>query len=639
MMMPIFKPLRSAIKRFFLSFFPKNRRKAGLSKEEKLFKALILEVFDRESYLKNNPDVKLAGVDPVEHWFNFGMQEGRFISSFVNVAFKPSAAATKGPGWQYFSWQGSAVAVRVRKIQPKTLQLAQYGEVVILTTKHCIYVAELIRQSLSKIRINASIITECPQKGFKQVPHFVICPQMFSNLPELYIAFQMEQTVNSRWFTEKYFAILRDAYAIFDYSITNIGFLQKHGFGMQQIYYMPIDYLKNYHSQNDQQEKKYDVIFYGDTNNARRQSFINKIKEHYSVKIINNLFGAELLNEVRKAKVLINIHYYEDALLETTRINECLSLNSCIIVSEKSKDFAENKYLENVVDFVDVDDAAAMLERINYWLQDDARRNKKLQANRDFLDDKANSFEYYFFRFLLSVGSIDFDEFYCLAGGNIKFQGNKICLGLPESTERKTAFEQDNKFGFEYFPGLRHPIGWIGCGLSYKFIMKKAMEQKLPQLTVCEDDVLFPDSFQERFLNISKYLQEHQEEWHLFSGLLADLSDVKIKGIVNYNDEKLVYINKMVSMVFNVYNQSFYQYFLEWDEKDKDNKVITIDRFLERQKNLKIVTTSPFLVGHKEELYSILWGFKNTSYNDKIQKSNDLLRDKTNEYITQEGIS
>ena len=92
-------------------------------------------------------------------------------------------------------------------------------------------------------------------------------------------------------------------------------------------------------------------------------------------------------------------------------------------------------------------------------------------------------------------------------------------------------------------------------------------------------------------------------------------------------------------MVFNVYNQSFYQYFLEWDEKDKDNKVITIDRFLERQKNLKIVTTSPFLVGHKEELCSILWGFKNTSYNDKIQKSNDLLRDKTNEYITQEGIS
>ena len=180
MMMPVFKPLRSAIKRFFLSFFPKNRRKAGLSKEEKLFKALILEVFDRESYLKNNPDVKLAGVDPVEHWFNFGMQEGRSISSFVNVAFKPSAAATKGPGWQYFSWQGSAVAVRVRKIQPKTLQLAQYGEVVILTTKHCIYVAELIRQSLSKIRINASIITECPPKGFKQVPHFVICPQIYT---------------------------------------------------------------------------------------------------------------------------------------------------------------------------------------------------------------------------------------------------------------------------------------------------------------------------------------------------------------------------------------------------------------------------------------------------------------------------
>ncbi|VTN10213.1 Uncharacterised protein [Raoultella terrigena] len=49
--------------------------------------------------------------------------------------------------------------------------------------------------------------------------HIVVCPQMFKQLPKHYIAFQMEQSVNSRWFTEEYFARLNNAVAIFDYSL------------------------------------------------------------------------------------------------------------------------------------------------------------------------------------------------------------------------------------------------------------------------------------------------------------------------------------------------------------------------------------------------------------------------------------
>jgi hypothetical protein len=33
--------------------------------------------FNKEAYLRANPDVAAAGVDPVKHWFEFGAKEGR----------------------------------------------------------------------------------------------------------------------------------------------------------------------------------------------------------------------------------------------------------------------------------------------------------------------------------------------------------------------------------------------------------------------------------------------------------------------------------------------------------------------------------------------------------------------------------
>ena len=80
--------------------------------------SFIEKVFDREFYLKNNPDVKKAGIDPVEHWLNYGMLEGRLIAPFINVLHGPVSNRLKGLGWLHFSWKGSSVAVRVRKSRP-----------------------------------------------------------------------------------------------------------------------------------------------------------------------------------------------------------------------------------------------------------------------------------------------------------------------------------------------------------------------------------------------------------------------------------------------------------------------------------------------------------------------------------------
>lgn len=508
------------------------------------------------------------------------------------------------------------------------------GEAVILTTQHCLFVAELIARQLSRIGVRSQIVFEKPTQGFVQAPHFVICPQMFAELPELYVAFQMEQTVSSRWLTERYMSMLEHSFAVFEYSQLNLGYFTSNGLSYRQMYFMPIGYLNDYPANRPMRapEKEYDVLFYGDATNERRKAFIAQIEQKYRVKVIGNLFGEALYEELRKAKVLINIHYYEGALLETTRIYESLSLD-CLIVSESSVDIDEHQNLANIVDFVDIGDADAMVERLDYWLADAQRREDKVQHNRQLLQHQPNWFEYFFQRFLLATENIDFDTFYRLAGHNIQFKGDFVCLGLPESVERRKDFMADNRYGIEYFPGLRHELGWVGCGMSYKFIMRKAKELRLPHITVCEDDVEFLDGWEAKYQTVLGHLVENAGVWDVFSGFIADLhADTKVLELTEVDDLEIVHIDHMVSAVLNVYNAGFYDAILRWDETNHDVHINAIDRYMENQEHIRVFTVHPFLVGHKEEQHSTLWGFQNSRYNALIEQSTSMLGERIEKY-------
>jgi len=492
--------------------------------------------------------------------------------------------------------------------------------ITILTTKHTAYVARLLQCSLARLNVSATIITE-EQENYGEEMHIVICPQMFKRFPSRYVSFQMEQTVSSRWLTEQYFEALSNSYAVFDYSLVNVNYFKKHTDFGKMFYYLPVDYLPN--AQRNVETYVYDVAFYGDVNNPRRRMMLDELKKEFNVRIISEVFGEELYQELSKAKIVVNLHYYENAMLETTRLYETLSLGTSIVVSERSSDPKEEERLEGIVDFTEVGDVEGMKARIAYWLSHDAERAEKLKENNSVLSTRASAFDYFFYRFLLANDWLSFNQFYELAGNFVHFKSDRVCLSLPEEVERREAFDQDNQYGFEVFPGLRHKRGWTGCGLSYKFIMKKAQEQNLDRILVCEDDVFFPDDFEERFNRCMRYLDE-TEDWDIFQGLMADVGSVTVSRVDRKYEQMFVSLDHMISTVFNLYDKSIYPYIIAWDETNCDVQTNTIDRALEA-KDMKIVATAPFLVGHKEELSSTIWGFNNSQYNDMIASSSKKL--------------
>ncbi|MGU5615829.1 GT99 family glycosyltransferase N-terminal domain-containing protein [Aeromonas caviae] len=503
------------------------------------------------------------------------------------------------------------------------------AELVILTTTHCGYLAELMCASLKKVNIQAVVQYQMPEEGYLDVLHIVICPQMFPVLPGKYIAYQLEQSVSSRWFTDDYIARLENSLAIFDYSLKNIAFLQDKGLSYRQIYHLPVGFLPR--ELADSVPETVDVLFYGDINNDRRRAYIAELKKHFSVKIINDLFGDALYAEMSKAKVIVNIHYYEGALLETTRIYECLSQNK-IIVSEESADMDEYSALLPFVDFVPVNDIQAMVEKVEYWVSSDVARKERNNEIRKGCADMPDMFSYYFLRLFLAHDLITYDDFYKAVGDVIQFDTDMICLGLPETTARKADFEKDNHYDIQYIPGLRHRLGWIGCGLSYKFLINRAKDLNFPQITICEDDVLLPDDFLSRLDNIKQYLSG-KENWDVFAGLIADLhDDVQILNIEDVDNECYVHIDKMVSMVTNIYSNKFYDKLLAWDSCNHDSQTNTIDRFIEQHDDVHTIVTSRYLVGHKEDLNSTLWGISNMTYKKLIKNSENKLQDKIAAY-------
>ena len=80
--------------------------------EDLAFKTFVQANFDGEGYLLDNPDVPAAGVDPLEHWLEWELSEGRpFVGSAV-IRNDVVAGQSRSRQWQHFTWRGVPVAAK-----------------------------------------------------------------------------------------------------------------------------------------------------------------------------------------------------------------------------------------------------------------------------------------------------------------------------------------------------------------------------------------------------------------------------------------------------------------------------------------------------------------------------------------------
>lgn len=273
----------------------------------------------------------------------------------------------------------------------------------IITHLHTLYIAELIQDTLSKFGIQSNIITKEPY-SYNDKLYIVIAPQVFWSLPTKRVIFFQVEQAHSTWMTNTYIKLLKKADLVFDYSKNNIQKIIYEGLDSSKLFYLPLSpkYIENLSC-----NRNIDIVFYGNINSPRRKNFLTILKKHFKIKVLNNIYGDELKNILKKTKIVLNIHYYNEALLETTRICEAISYG-CLVISEKTQDSNQYPELNNLVDFIDCNDINNMITRIRYWLSHDKELMSKQNNNIKLVQNSQSIFYTCFHKFLFDY--INFDK-------------------------------------------------------------------------------------------------------------------------------------------------------------------------------------------------------------------------------------
>ena len=190
---------------------------------------------------------------------------------------------------------------------------------------------------------------------------FIISPQSTlarSSLPYLkkytYFIFQTEQlnTIEraSKFHKNKMIhSLFSNSIAIMEYSQDNIKYYEK--FYKKKPIYMP--FVLPLKIESKKNIKNIDILFYGSIN-QRRYVIIEVLKRllpNLNIIVCEKIFGTKLINMIKNSKIILNLHNYKDATLETARLYEAIPYDVHII-SEKTKEVSLMESLPSI-HFVD----------------------------------------------------------------------------------------------------------------------------------------------------------------------------------------------------------------------------------------------------------------------------------------------
>lgn len=245
------------------------------------------------------------------------------------------------------------------------VDFGKFSKIIIISTPSTLYIAELLSVQLTELGISSEVQQDL-DFDLCNPEHLYIVFSMFvfNNLPPASqrIAFQVEQREQDHYFTLPYLASLNESLAVIDYSSQNIEFLRNlnppwlaRGESLiRRIFFYPISPVKRPLCP----VKRDGIIFYGALTPYRRRVLAELGRVH-DVRVLTDVFGSDLHEELSKAKVVLNIHRSQSALLETTRISESLSFGAQV-VSETVVNEGEFPELEAMVKFAPAGDIDAL---------------------------------------------------------------------------------------------------------------------------------------------------------------------------------------------------------------------------------------------------------------------------------------
>lgn len=238
---------------------------------------------------------------------------------------------------------------------------------VIIATKQTLFLSSILKQWFSTLYNAVSVFEELdeilPNHVYFFYCIFLIHKKWYPLLKNNYIIYQLEQHTNGN-LSQHYHGMetclidlfYENALMAFDYCQQNVDFLESYlsCSPAKKPKLLEIPFVNNFKTIiTNQNSKPIDILFCGCIN-SRRKQILSFLFKRYRVQVVTNKFFKELIPYFRNSKVLLNIHYYDNAILERVRINEGLYYGLQIVSElpcDTDMDCVESMY-KDLVSFV-----------------------------------------------------------------------------------------------------------------------------------------------------------------------------------------------------------------------------------------------------------------------------------------------
>lgn len=152
-----------------------------------------------------------------------------------------------------------------------------------------------------------------------------------SALPRDAIIYNLEQvSEDSRWFSAAYKECLR-RHRLWDYSERNLERLRRWNIDHGQLCPIGSHPALCRLRPRREDERDIDVLFYGALNARRRRVLSELSRRGLEVTILCDVYGALRDELISRARLVLNVHFYESQILETVRLSYLMANGVCVL--------------------------------------------------------------------------------------------------------------------------------------------------------------------------------------------------------------------------------------------------------------------------------------------------------------------
>lgn len=206
--------------------------------------------------------------------------------------------------------------------------------------------------------------------------------------PVHYIVVQLEQSKVTHpnmgaAFTPHYISWLRNAREVWDYSKDNCKYLLS-AFGIRFTRHIPFRFCPVLQQcrKLGERKKPIDVLFLGSVDSCdRRHQLLKSLSEICTLHCgTMDCWGETRADLISQSKIVLNIHFYDNAILETVRLSYLLS-NQCFVISEGGR---EKEVRQEYQSYCKITPYNRIVETVRFYLENPSVR---VREGKDFFNN------------------------------------------------------------------------------------------------------------------------------------------------------------------------------------------------------------------------------------------------------------